>query len=501
MTEKARDVWSQFPKVEEEEPPKIAFLDGLQRIVDASHYSFVNQGKEFFRYSTDAPANFGEIIMVQLLGHSMGYEPVHMIQPDEVHHNIYLVLVAPSTISRKSTTQRLAKKLYSRARWLKTEHSPEGLVQLMSERNEAIQWLPEFTSQLKGIKSGNYMARFVELYNDLYECPEVYDRGTARKKDEQTDWVINKPYLSLNSTTTPEMLLDNLSVEITVGGYLPRWIIVKGEPHPKPRERLREEIFNIRETLKEILEAVVSMEHKDCKFYMDDEALRLYNEIEKEAYSYEKILPFAGRYLNYVISIADILLISDAIGVAFAVGRNINTFNCLTDLARLIILTKLTKYDLPVEIGIVNGVPIEAVIKDATNNIDYNVKLVKDVKGDKSVKSLNLDLDHAVLVPAQYIRRAWQLIKPYLEYANDLIDYVELDKPTAKVMNIIKTRKRIQHCYCLQLSHLRVKLFRECIDTLIERHQIEIEKSSGTALNRLSNRFYVWKGEDAENAS
>ncbi len=63
-------------------------LDSID-IEDSKFFSFVPLFKEYCRSSTDAPKNFGEITAIQILGHALGHEVVHLIQPHAVRHNMF----------------------------------------------------------------------------------------------------------------------------------------------------------------------------------------------------------------------------------------------------------------------------------------------------------------------------------------------------------------------------------------------------------------------------
>ena len=163
-------------------------------------YGFVERGKNYYSYSTDAPSQFGEILSIQLLGHAMGYDAVHAIRPRAVHHNLYITLVGESTLSRKSTSQDLGRDLYPLERTLPEESSPEQFVVDLSEQNELLQFLGEFSGLLKGVnRQGGYMSRFVELYNDLHGCPKRYLRKLRGKGGGNNTFEINNCYLSINS--------------------------------------------------------------------------------------------------------------------------------------------------------------------------------------------------------------------------------------------------------------------------------------------------------------
>lgn len=428
-----------------------------------SEWSFITTYKWYAKYSTDAPQQYAEVMAIQLLGHAMGYQPAHLIQPKAVRHNMYTIFVGKSTLTRKTTSQELGKDIYPFERWLSTELSPERMIEELSEYPERMAWLGEFTALLKGIKSGGYMSRLAELYNDLHGCPANYKRSLRTKKDQKYEFHIKNCYLSANSTTTPEMLKQYLTEEIMEGGFLARWIIVPGEPNPKPRKRLHPDVFRLNEVLRSELEAIINMPNKEVSFIFSDDALKLYNEIEQEVYEkYDKVPAFAGRYLNYLVSFADIIMVSDAIGAAVEQGKPPHTFRDLDQLIRLIQLEQL----------------------------DEGINGIKSINYSKCSKRL-------IIVPRLYVEQAWRILQPCLDYTTTLVDYVELDRPTAKLMEYLRRVKEASHSKCMQYTHLSAWEMENAVRTLRQRGDIEIinEEIERKGAGRITKNIYKWIGK------
>lgn len=385
-------------------------------------YDFLSIFEDYHRYRTDAPRNFATLTGIQMLGHAMGWNSIHLIQPSAVHHNMYVLLDGKSTLSRKDTTQDLAKEVYPMDRWAPNDYTPERFIGFLSEQPERFQWMGEFSKELKRIKRGGYMTDMIELWNEFHKCPYYYRRELRRerKKDgeekKKSLFEVTKTYLSLHSTITPEMLKKYVDEELMSGGALARWLIVKGIPNPKPRGRLPSDTFILADRLQFQLEQVVRMGREEpTAFEFTDEALAKYNEIEKEAYKHELALPFAGRYLNYVVSIADILAVSDALGVALERDR-------LSDLGSLNKLIEL------IDLGI-------------------EVESVRATRFVKSIKSLNQ-------LPKEYVERAWKEVKPCLEYAETLVEYVKMEKPVAILKDYLREHNPATRSKTLQFTGL-----------------------------------------------
>ena len=441
-------------------------------------FSFVDQMTQFHRLSTDAPSNFCEVLGIQLLGHAMGYEPVNLIQPDAVRHNSYSLFVGESTITRKSTTQSFGQKIYPSSRCAPQESSPEQFIVELSEKSELFQFMPEFSGLLKGIAGKGYMARFAEVYNDMHSCPSLCVRKLRERKGKDSEFKIEKGYLSANSTVTPSVLKVYLKEEIMIGGLMARWLLVKGEPNPRPRSRLYPDALRIKEVLRSNLEQIIGMEKTGTKFVLSDKALARYREIEKEAYKkYDKVLPFVGRYMNYVVSFADILLVSDAIGISIAQGKGLHQYKQLIELIKLKSLIQLDNNNIVVE--------------------KYSGDTIADkVFINQYIRKNGINSSNYLIVSKEYIDRAWSIIEPCLEYASQLVDYVELDKPVAKLMDFMREKKYASHSKAMQYTHLNSIQMKVAVETLHQREQIEIEEKEVQRIGSgsITKKSYKWIG-------
>ena len=419
-------------------------------------FTFVDQMTQFHQLSTDAPSNFCEVLAIQMLGHAVGYEPANCLQPKEVKHNCYTLFIGESTITRKSTTQDFGDDIYPPSRCAPNETSPEQFIVDLSEKSELFQFLGEFSGILKGIEGKGYMARFAEVYNDMHGCKARYVRKLRERKGVKNEFVIENGYVSVNSTVTPSVLRQHLTEEIMVGGLLPRWLLVKGEPNVRPRDRLYPDALKIKEVLRQNLEQLIAMEKTGVKFFLSDEALDRYRAIEKYSYKiYNKVLPFVGRYMNYVVSFADILLVSDAIGISIAHGKGLHQYKQLIELIKLKSLIQLDNNNIVVE--------------------KYSGDTIADkVFINQYIRKNGINSSNYLIVSSGYIERAWNVIHPCLDYASILVDYVELDTPVAKLMDFLKKEGKASHSKAMQYTHLNSTEMKVAVETLRQRDEIEI---------------------------
>ena len=178
-------------------------------------------------------------------------------------------------------------------------------------------------------------------------------------------------------------------------------------------------------------------------FEMTNDALKRYNEIEAEIYKRKQILPFAGRYSNYIISIADILVISDGMAEYMADPWNDNypRIKKLDKLDQLDRLDKLDKY-----FNLTNS-----------NNKTNLSKLSKF---------------SSIPVSKSYVDKAYDIIKPCFDYVENLRTYVDVYLPYSKVKKQIDKYGTVDHSTLQRNTHLK---------------PIEIE----TATKMLSDEEYI----------
>lgn len=410
--------------------------------------SLVDLTKMYYDYSTDAPEEFGWWLGVQLLGHALGYSTIHLIQPGEVRHNLFLIIIGASTLSRKSTSQNLAKKIYPYSVSLPKESSPEKFVVEMSENSSRMLWMGEFTKFLKQAQRGGYMSGMIEIFNDFYDCPDFFERKLMKRKDGENEFIVENAYLSVNTTVTPEMLKEYISEELVRGGFLARWLLVFGVPRARDRGHLRAEVMGFRATVASILGHVLrwsSNETAYTSFIFSDEALKRYNAIEKEAFAVGiGVDPFVGRYMDCVIKVADILLVSDVIGELQRRYYHLDTIADLQD--------ALTKAG------------------------------VKRHKG-------------SFVVDVKYVNEAWKKIKPSIKYAQELSEFVSLEIPCAKLRDSLVSEAPQSHSSVMRKTHVSAKLMIDAINTLLQQDwliRVNEERVTKKGLTRVA-QYYCLK--------
>jgi hypothetical protein len=442
----------------------------------AERMSWMGMAKTYAQYSTDAPIEFTEVMTLQDIGFALGPDIVHRIQPDEIYHNVYSAFVGPSTKSRKDTVQRLmGENIVPQEYHLPKAGSPEAFLEELSEHNSGFLFAGEWSEELKGIKSGNYKSTFAEIKNNLSRAGRPYRKRLTSKGGKKVEYMIDDPYLCINTTITPEVLKENLTTEIANGGYVARHILASGPIKPRKRGRLKKEAKQLKRLLQSTFKFVHGLDKTNCVFMLSDEALKYYNDVvEEEAQSneFECVSSSAGRYLDYVIVFADCLLVSEAIGIV-----NSDYDKDYRQISKLVELVNLVKF-------------VENISEYNPNNWKNPTNPTNSLIGENG--------EHILVVQKRHVEEAWRILKKCLCTVREIVEYVDMGKPLARVRNIMMKNKKdgIEHSAALRASNLDAKQFSDAIDTLIERNEVrqkveEIWRKNNTKGHK---RSYVWIG-------
>jgi len=373
---------------------------------------------------------------------------------------MYLALLGPSSTSFKTTSQRIAMKVFPQNKLHPNDFSPEQFLVELSENPANFLSYGEFTYMLKAVGKSGYMGRMTEILNDIFDCPEKYVRKLREKKDNNNEFVINNAYLSLVTTCTNEMMEKYVNNEMMNGGFLARFLIIEGDKNIKPRRRMNPLVNIYAQDLRKKLEWIGKVcSNNKHRFIMTDDCLQRYNEIEQELFEYDEISPFVGRYLNYIISIADIIAVSDALGDYKA-----------NELDKLDKLNKLDKLDELAKTNIAN-------LANKANS--SNSSRIGDIK-----------------ITNKYVNEAYKMIKPCLNSVKSLSYYVDVSIPVKKLEKVIKNHSPIDYSTAMRYSRLHTREMQLAISTLKAQEKINVEKEERIVhgKNRPKVEVYTWIG-------
>lgn len=357
--------------------------------------NFLGSFQMYSDLHTAAPLNYAFWHGATTLGHALGFHVQNRIQPGEVFHNLYILLVGESSTTYKSTSQDKFIEVYPLERFANEITSPEAFFREMSNNPELIIVYDEFSGFLKGIsKRGGYQSGFVELMNRMFKP----SRRPLTRKFKTSDEVetISEGYLSINAAVTEEMFIEFINKELAKGGFLVRYMLIHGKERERPRGKLTEKAERWRAALSVIISKILSLSQKvhedglreQISLVFTEEGFTRLEEVTQEAKLYgREVSSFASRYMDYVVKLADILLFSDAIGIARISDLRLDRIESLGELLGMVTKQK----------------------------------------------------DGEWIVEAEYVSRAWEYVRPCLEYAKTISAYIEYSEAAGRMRYVLET--------------------------------------------------------------
>lgn len=203
---------------------------------------------------TEAPRSFHYYLAYAVLSTALGRRLVyHGAGSFPMGPNIWLILLGPSSMAKKSTTLRIATDHVLREVFkdkpfkYPSEGSHESLIELMSERPQGLMTHAEFANLMSWLKR-DYNNGLMGVLTDLYDQPHDYTRRVGTR-DKAKTYTIASPFLNIVACSTLEWFNKQLDETTIMGGFLPRFMIVLDRSNgklvpetPPPDQQLLTEI-------------------------------------------------------------------------------------------------------------------------------------------------------------------------------------------------------------------------------------------------------------------
>ncbi len=331
---------------------------------------YVRRYTRYAQSRTDAPPEYHEALAVLQLSAAVGRGvriPLAS-KPDGMRCNLLILLLGDSTLFRKSTSQDLATDLLrvvDDGMFLANDQSPQGFVQEMAMRDggTSLWHRDEFRSFLAQLQKAGWMAGGKELLMKLFDSSAYHRRlRTKMVKGEAIadEEYVREPYLVVIAAGVTSRIIDVLTVDDVVDGFIPRFLTVapKTLPPRRPASTITAEIEAERRGLIGTLRNIYSgfKEKGECSVQFDDAVLDRWNEyaarIEAEAAASANADtwgPIAGRIADYALKIATLLQAADG---APANGSNLHlSMNMLEAAIELCERLRKDAEELAMEIG------------------------------------------------------------------------------------------------------------------------------------------------------
>lgn len=192
---------------------------------------FIREYVECFEPVTEAPRQYHVAAALSLLSMAIGRD-AHIELAGRMFLNLYILILGPSTQTRKSTSMRFAETTLARAAKLhpslfdKTWTLPSGtltseaMVSRLSEQERALLKIDEFGRLLAGATNKSYMVDSKELITEVYGCwnPGRLTRGEMIEA--------GPCYLTILAATTRSRFEEEITADDVSSGFIGRFLIV-----------------------------------------------------------------------------------------------------------------------------------------------------------------------------------------------------------------------------------------------------------------------------------
>ena len=229
--------------VEKKEPslprpgPQTAMADGSQLSELVPLEGFLRHYYEWARPTTSAPRHFHLFAALLCIAAVLERRVYIEYGPTNIYPNLYLALIAPSSLFYKTSAQTPAKRLLAKHQTFRNakggrresslvlprEFSPESLFDILSEQPTGVFLWNELGQQLKRF-GRDYMSGAIEFLTEAYDSPEE----PIVRRLRSGEWRIEKPCFSIFAASTLHWLETNITEEMALGGFLPRWLLIPG---------------------------------------------------------------------------------------------------------------------------------------------------------------------------------------------------------------------------------------------------------------------------------
>jgi hypothetical protein len=269
---------------------------------------------DYLKYAeplTDAPKLFHFVCSLLILSTVLN-KKVFLPYGDQVlYPNIYAVILAPSSLFRKSTSINIARRLLEDVQEdliLPNDVTYEKMVANLSKQSVGLICWNEIGGALE-VMSKDYNIGLKALITELFDYTRIWKRELQSKI-----YIIESPCLSILGASTVEWFMDKIKEKDVRGGFLPRFIIIPAVKKEKTLalpgkrdEALRQSLI---ETLKQKNQKSGEMYLEKAEKEMYEDWYRKHEKELEESDKKEILSGFYSRLAIYVLKLAMIFQLS-----------------------------------------------------------------------------------------------------------------------------------------------------------------------------------------------
>lgn len=178
---------------------------------------------DFASTITDAPPVFHKYSGLSIAAAALESHVYFRFGDQQMRPNLWVCVVAGSSVARKSTSISIARGVYTGAvnkPCYPDEFSQESFVDLLAGQPNGLLHSSEFINLVSCIKK-EYNQGVMGFLADMYDCPKQYHRCLKSR-----DYYINNPSVNILAATTVEWFLGRLTEDDWAGGFVPRFLLV-----------------------------------------------------------------------------------------------------------------------------------------------------------------------------------------------------------------------------------------------------------------------------------
>jgi hypothetical protein len=211
-----------------DEPP---ILSDLERKEVESSVCFVERYISWARTVGDAAPQYHQASAFILLSSMLAGSVVLPTSFGKIYPNLWYMILADSTVTRKSTAMGLAVDLIEELDdnlIIATDGTIEGLTAQLAARPGKVSLFPrdEFTGLMEQIAKKDYMAGMPEFFTHLY------DGRNQKRRLRKEEFTIKQPRLVIYAGGIKSRMQALVSHEHVLSGFLPRFVFITAKTDP-----------------------------------------------------------------------------------------------------------------------------------------------------------------------------------------------------------------------------------------------------------------------------
>lgn len=192
--------------------------------------TFVDRYRDWGSTVTDAPSQYHTLNAVVILSTIMCPYVSLKTSYGEIRPNIWSMILAGTTVTRKSTTMDMAKGVLTDVGLdylMGTDGSPEGILGEMADRDGKVSMFhrDEITGWIETMRK-DYMSGLLESFTRMYDGMEEMRMLRSGKIE------VKKPRLVIMSGGIKTRMAELITMDHIRSGFFPRFILVSGTTTP-----------------------------------------------------------------------------------------------------------------------------------------------------------------------------------------------------------------------------------------------------------------------------